>query len=76
MVVNVQVDLRKGESEESLIRRFLSKVKKEGVLKEVARKECHETKSQKKKTKKARALARKISESKKREKNRKRVDNF
>ncbi len=76
MVVNVQVDLRKGENEESLIRRFMSKLKKEGVLKELARKEYHETKSQRKKTKKAKAMARKISESKKREKNKKRTDSF
>ncbi len=67
MAINVQVDLRQKETSESLIRRFMAKVKKEGIIREVKAKEYHLTKSQKKRLKKAKARVAKIVERKKRE---------
>lgn len=67
MATNVQVDLRPKETTESLIRRFVAKVKKEGIIREVKSKEFHLTKSQKKRVKKAKARVAKIIERKKRE---------
>lgn len=67
MVVNAQVDLRPKETSESLIRRFLTKVKKEGIIREVKAKEYHLTKSQKRRLKKAKAKVTKIIERKKNE---------
>lgn len=67
MATNVQVDLRPKETMESLIRRFVAKVKKEGIIREVKSKEFHLTKSQKKRVKKAKARVAKIIERKKRE---------
>ena len=67
MVVNAQVDLRPKETSESLIRRFLTKVKKEGIIREVKAKEYHVTKAQKRRLKKAKAKVTKIVERKKNE---------
>jgi len=67
MVVNVQVDLRPKETSESLVRRFLTKVKKEGIIREVKAKEFHLTRSQKRRLKKAKAKVTKIIERKKNE---------
>jgi ribosomal protein S21 len=73
MVTNVQVDLRPKETAESLIRRFMSKVKKEGIIKEIKSKEYHLTKSQKRRLKKAKAKVAKIVERKKRERSSKKM---
>ncbi len=67
MVVNVQVDLRPKETSESLVRRFLTKVKKEGIIREVKAKEFHLTRSQKRRLKKTKAKVTKIIERKKNE---------
>ena len=73
MVVNAQVDLRPKETSESLIRRFLTKVKKEGIIREVKAKEYHLTKSQKRRLKKAKAKVTKIIERKKNERAQKKM---
>jgi ribosomal protein S21 len=73
MVVNAQVDLRPKETSESLIRRFLTKVKKEGIVREVKAKEYHLTKSQKRRLKKAKAKVTKIIERKKNERAQKKM---
>jgi ribosomal protein S21 len=67
MIINAQVDLRPNETAESLVRRFLSKVKKEGIIRELKAKEYHLTKSQKRRVKKAKAKVTKIIERKKSE---------
>lgn len=68
-VYNVEVKLRKNEDSEHLIRRFLREVKKDGILKEVAKKEYHLTKSQRRKLKKSKSIGRKVAEQKKLQKN-------
>jgi ribosomal protein S21 len=73
MVTNAQVDLRPKETSESLIRRFLTKVKKEGIIREVKAKEYHLTKSQKRRLKKAKAKVTKIIERKKNERAQKKM---
>ena len=56
MAVNVQVRSRRGESTERLIRRFIKKVKKEGVLETYRTKTSHHIKpSVKKKLKRQKA---------------------
>jgi len=66
--VTVSVERRKDEDNERLIRRFMKKFKREGVLQEVMDKRYHVKPSMKRRRKKERAERRRKSEQRKREK--------
>ena len=54
MTINVEVELRDRENVERLIRRFVKKVKKEGILEEYRNRQYFEKKSDVKRAKKKR----------------------
>jgi len=72
MSINVEVELRERESIERLIRRFIKKVKKEGILEEYNDRQFYKKKSDLKRIKKRRR--KKIAQDVQREKNTK-IDN-
>jgi ribosomal protein S21 len=55
----VQVDRRPDESDEKLIRRFIKKTRREGIVREVMNRRAYKTKSQKRREKHAAAIHRK-----------------
>jgi len=68
--VNVEVTLYPGESPEKLIRRFIRKVKKSGIMEEYRERTFHEKRSDKKRrVKQAQTIAyqRKVAEQKRKE---------
>lgn len=66
--INVSVSLYEGESTEHLIKRFLRECKKEEIEKECRKRSEYKTKLQRKREKRERSYARRISEERKREK--------
>jgi ribosomal protein S21 len=56
----IRVDRRPDESDEKFIRRFLKKVRKEGIIKEVLDRRYHKTKSQKRRNKHEKAIRREL----------------
>jgi ribosomal protein S21 len=65
----VRVDRRPDESDEKLIKRYLKKVRKEGILKEVFERRSHKTKAQKRREKHLKAVRRKQKDARKAEQN-------
>ena len=60
-----QVKLRKGESVERMIRRFIKMVKKEGIIEEYKSKRYHKSNREKKKEKMEKSERRRRSEARK-----------
>ena len=65
--INVEVELRRGETTERLVRRFIKKTKKSGILDECRDRRYYQKPSDKKRHKKAqvrRSIRRKVEEEK------------
>ncbi len=58
----IRVDRRPDESDEKFIRRFLKKVRKEGIIKEVLDRRYYKTKSQKRRNKHVKAIRRELKQ--------------
>lgn len=58
----IRVDRRPDESDEKFIRRFLKKVRKEGIIKEVLDRRYYKTKSQKRRNKHEKAIRRELKQ--------------